>query len=106
MRTPEQRLGELGERLAAEYVQKKGMRILEHNYRIRGGEIDLIAQDGREVVFIEVKTRASREFGRGVEAVDAIQQRALLGTTGAVRCRRTGFFGQTGAPALLEECHF
>ena len=59
MRTPEQRLGELGERLAAEYVQKKGMRILEHNYRIRGGEIDLIAQDGDEVVFIEVKTRVA-----------------------------------------------
>ena len=78
MRTPEQRLGELGERLAAEYVQKKGMRILEHNYRIRGGEIDLIAQDGREVVFIEVKTRASREFGRGVEAVDALLNRGGL----------------------------
>ena len=91
MRTPEQRLGELGERLAADYVQNKGMRILERNYRIRGGEIDLIAQDGDEVVFIEVKARTSREFGRGVEAVDAKKQRALLRTARLYLYRHGGW---------------
>ena len=80
MRTPEQRLGELGERLAAEYVQKKGMRILEHNYRIRGGEIDLIAWDGDILCFVAVKTRTNTDMGLPREYVTPAKQKRLKKT--------------------------
>ena len=80
MRTPEQRLGELGERLAAEYVQKKGMRILEHNYRIRGGEIDLIARKGGVLCFVEVKTRSNLACGLPREYVTAAKQERIRKT--------------------------
>jgi putative endonuclease len=58
-----------GEDAAAEYLQSKGYRILERNYRFRRGEIDIVAQDGATLVFVEVKARHSREFGTPEEAV-------------------------------------
>ncbi|HWH11804.1 MAG TPA: YraN family protein [Solirubrobacteraceae bacterium] len=51
------RLGRLGERLALEHYARLGFRLLERNYRVRAGELDLIVYDGRTVVFAEVKTR-------------------------------------------------
>jgi putative endonuclease len=54
-------LGRLGERLAAEHLARRGFSVLERNVRTRAGEIDLIAFDGRTLVFVEVKTtRAGR----------------------------------------------
>jgi putative endonuclease len=52
-----QRLGRLGERLAAEHLIRLGFRILERNYRTRWGELDIVAFDGRTLAFVEVKTR-------------------------------------------------
>jgi putative endonuclease len=52
-----QRLGRLGERLAAEHLIRLGFRILERNYRTRWGELDIVAHDGRTLAFVEVKTR-------------------------------------------------
>ena len=52
-----QRLGSAGERLAAEHLERRGFEIVERNYRTRWGELDLIAFDGRVLVFCEVKTR-------------------------------------------------
>jgi putative endonuclease len=54
---PRHSLGAAGERLAAEHLQRRGYRILERNYRTRWGELDIVAFDGRELVFCEVKTR-------------------------------------------------
>ena len=51
------RLGQLGEQLAAEHLVRRGLRIVERNYRSRWGELDIIAYDGRTLVFCEVKTR-------------------------------------------------
>jgi putative endonuclease len=51
------RLGRLGERLALEHYVRLGFRLLDRNYRVRAGELDLIVYDGRTVVFAEVKTR-------------------------------------------------
>ncbi len=62
-------LGREGEASALDFVRKRGYRILERNYRTPFGEIDLIAQDGDVIVFIEVKTRADESFGRPFEAV-------------------------------------
>lgn len=70
-------LGDKGERLAARYLRKQGMRILARNYRNQFGEIDLIALDGDQVVFVEVKTRKSNRFGEPVEAVGYAKQKKL-----------------------------
>jgi putative endonuclease len=58
-----QRLGQLGERVAAEHLMRRGFRILERNYRSRWGELDIVAFDGRALVFCEVKTRRSGQPG-------------------------------------------
>lgn len=66
--------GRQGEALVAEYLQKRGYTILARNYTVRGGEIDLIAEDDRVLAFVEVKTRtesqASARYGRPSRAVD------------------------------------
>ncbi len=56
-------LGRLGERLAAEKLLSHGYRILERNFRCRCGEIDLVAEDGQDLVFVEVKTRRGTGYG-------------------------------------------
>ena len=53
------RLGHAGERLAAEHLERRGLRIVARNHRTRWGELDLIAADDRRIVFCEVKTRRS-----------------------------------------------
>lgn len=63
-------LGARGEALAAQYLQRAGYRILVRNYRCRYGEIDLVAEEGGNLVFIEVKTRSGAGFGHPLEAVD------------------------------------
>lgn len=52
-----QSLGQLGERCAAKFLQKKGLRVIAKNWQCRCGEIDLVCQDDGELVFVEVKTR-------------------------------------------------
>lgn len=64
-----QRLGRLGERLAAEHLERLGYRIVMRNHRTRLGEIDLIACDGDRLVFVEVKARRLGP-GRPLEKVD------------------------------------
>ena len=65
-------LGRRGERLAADYLERAGMMIVERNYRCRVGEVDLIALDGDTIVFVEVKLR--RGDFEPSEAVDARKQ--------------------------------
>lgn len=64
-----QRLGAWGEKLAAEYLVEKGYTILDRNVRTPYGEIDLVARDRQEIVFIEVKTRRSTKFGNPEDAL-------------------------------------
>jgi putative endonuclease len=77
------RLGRRGEQLAAEHFERLGFAIVARNHRTRYGEIDLIACDGRTLVFCEVKTRRGSGFGGGWEAVTARKQHKLraLGQT-------------------------
>ena len=69
--------GEKGERLAVRFLRRRGYRIVERNYRCRRGEIDLVALDGDEVVFVEVKTRSGTAFGSPAEAVTRTKRRRL-----------------------------
>jgi putative endonuclease len=77
MTDPRKQLGGRGEDLAAAALKKQGYRILERNYVTPLGEIDLIARQGRDLVFIEVKTRASLGFGAPQDAVSAPKQERL-----------------------------
>ncbi|UCD66561.1 MAG: YraN family protein [Deltaproteobacteria bacterium] len=70
-------LGANGEELAARYLMSQGYRILERNYRIRLGEIDIIAEQGKDLVFIEVKTRSDTLFGSPLDSVTIPKQRQL-----------------------------
>jgi len=63
-------LGKEGEDIAADFLRKKGFRIIEKNYRTVFGEIDIIARDHGVIVFVEVKTRADITFGYPFEAVN------------------------------------
>ncbi len=70
-------LGALGEKLAAKHLREKGYTIIEQNYRCRLGEIDIIAQDGTTLVFVEVKTRTSTTFGTPAMAVTPKKQQQI-----------------------------
>ncbi len=63
-------LGKIGEDIASEFLQKKGYKIIQKNFKCRQGEIDIIAKDKNELVIVEVKTRKSLEYGAPVDAVD------------------------------------
>jgi putative endonuclease len=69
--------GRQGEELAADYLSRLGYRILERNYRSRFGEIDMIAQEGDTLVFVEVKSRRTLSYGEPEQAVDKAKQRRL-----------------------------
>jgi putative endonuclease len=62
-------LGQQGEQLAAEYLQRAGFRILARNWRCAEGEIDIVAADRRTLVACEVKTRSGTRYGTPLEAV-------------------------------------
>ena len=68
-RTPRQRLGALGETVARKRLEAAGYRILETNYRARAGEIDLVAEDGPTLVFVEVRTRSVESLGSPEESL-------------------------------------
>ena len=69
--------GKKGEDIAAACLRKEGYRIVERNYRCLYGEIDIIAMDAGDVVFVEVKSRKSDNFGSPEEAVNIIKQRKI-----------------------------
>ena len=69
--------GAAGETLAAEFLKAKGFVILERNYRFDRGEIDLVARDGQELVFVEVKTRHSNTYGAPEESVTPAKEEQL-----------------------------
>ena len=93
------------ERRAGKYLKEQGYELIGYNFRCRQGEIDIIARDGRYLVFVEVKYRRDGQTGDPLEAVDWAKQRhgygettpcrfdvaAVLGTDGEVRLVRNAF---------------
>lgn len=73
-----QETGKSGEDIAVEYLEKKGYIILERNFRCIQGEIDIIALDQNEIVFIEVKTRSNKNYGLASEAVNKQKRKHLI----------------------------
>ena len=72
-----QKIGKWGEQAAAEYIQNKGYSILGKNIRTPHGEIDIIAKDGETLVFCEVKSRRSDEFGDPEYAIPPRKQQQI-----------------------------
>jgi putative endonuclease len=70
-------LGRHGEQLAAEYLERSGMRILDRNWRCAEGELDIVAAQRQVLVVCEVKTRSSDRYGTPLEAINRQKQRRL-----------------------------
>jgi putative endonuclease len=90
--------GAWGEDRAAEFLVREGYRILERNYRCFLGEMDIIAREGRTVVFVEVKTRSSERFGLPQEAIGPQKQRRMT----AIALCYLKAHGLLGAPARFD----
>lgn len=70
-------IGDYGENIAAEYLSRKGHKIIGRNYRTKSGEIDIITLDGKVLVFVEVKTRKNSDFALAREAVNKKKQQRI-----------------------------
>lgn len=79
------------EELAAKYLVRHGYQVLERNFRIRGGEIDIIAREKNTLVFVEVKARNSSTYGTPFEAITPWKLKAL---------RKTALFYKQSHPRL------
>lgn len=73
-----QSIGKQGETKAKNYLKRRGYQILECNYRTKAGEIDLIAKEKDCLVFVEVKTRTTEEYGTPAEAVSFYKQQHMI----------------------------
>lgn len=73
-------LGKKGEEIAVKFLKTKGFKIVETNYRIRGGEIDIVAIEQDALVYVEVKTRTSNEFGYPEESITPRKIKYLVRT--------------------------
>ncbi|HEY3356321.1 MAG TPA: YraN family protein [Polyangia bacterium] len=91
-------LGVHAERLAADHLLAHGYRILTRNYRTRGGELDLVAQDGDTIVFVEVRARTRADLGEPFETIGPTKQRRVA------RAAETWLVahGATRAPARFD----
>ncbi|MBQ9313266.1 MAG: YraN family protein [Bacteroidales bacterium] len=70
--------GRQGEDIACRFLQNKGYRIIQRNYVYRKHEVDIIAQDKNEIVFVEVKQRGTDFFGQPYKAVDLKKQKSIV----------------------------
>ncbi len=73
-----QLLGKFAENRAEKLLVAAGLRILDRNYRCRQGEIDLIAQDGDTLVFVEVRSRSRQDYGTAAESITSTKQRRII----------------------------
>ena len=80
MPSPRSRLGAQGESVAAAHLEASGMRVIERNFRTRFGEVDLVAEDGDAIVFVEVKTRRGLSYGPPEESVTPRKRQRLAAT--------------------------
>ena len=70
--------GKTGEDLACRELERRGYAIVARRYRRRGGELDIIARDGKTLVFVEVKARETHDFGDAAESVTWIKRRRMV----------------------------
>jgi len=78
VRTPKQRAGDDAEELACERLSAAGLRIIARNVRMRIAELDIVAAEGPELVFVEVRSRAASRFGGAADSVGGIKRRHVV----------------------------
>ena len=71
-------IGDAGEEVAARHLVANGLQILARNFRVKGGEIDIICKDGASTVFVEVRRRAKISFGGAAASITVTKQRRLI----------------------------
>jgi putative endonuclease len=76
--TSTQAKGAAAEEAAAKYLAERGLRLIERNFRVRGGEIDLICRDGATVVFVEVRLRRRADYGGAAASITAAKQAKIV----------------------------
>lgn len=91
-------IGAVAEDRAAEFLQAQGLRLLQRNFRCRLGEIDLIMQDGAELVFVEVRWRSSPGYGSAVETIGPRKRQRVI--------RAAGLYLQRYPAAARGSCRF
>ena len=77
MKDSRKALGHKGETLAVLYLEGKGYEIIERNFRCRRGEIDIIAQKENELIFIEVRSRSTNNYGSAIESINYRKQQRI-----------------------------
>ena len=80
-------IGKIGEELVCRYLIKRGYNIISRNYRIKGGEIDIIAENGDYLAFVEVKTRKPDGLTNGFDAVTKRKQRLIIRAAADYCCK-------------------
>jgi len=83
MASKRKEVGARGEKLAADYLKKRGYKIIQRNFRCREGEIDIIAQKGEYLVFVEVRTKRNTAFGTPEESVTLSKREKLISLASA-----------------------
>lgn len=71
-------IGKIQEDIACAYLQEKGLKLLNRNFSCKQGEIDLIMQEGRSIVFVEVRYRKNNHYGTGAETISVLKQKKLI----------------------------
>lgn len=77
MKSDNKKTGKIGEDIAIDFLKKKGYKIIERNYKCVFGEVDIVARDKGDIVFVEVKSRRSEYFGDPTDAVDFNKQKKI-----------------------------
>lgn len=76
--TARQQAGAAGEARAADYLQRRGLTVLARNFRVKGGELDLVCRDGSSTVFVEVRLRSRGDYGGAAASITPAKQARLI----------------------------
>lgn len=76
--TSRRQKGQAGEEAAAAHLERHGLKLVERNFRARGGEIDLVCRDGATTVFVEVRLRSRGDFGGAAASITTAKQNRLI----------------------------
>ena len=83
MRSTRREVGDIGERLAAAFLERHGYAILQRNFRCREGEIDIVARQGESLVFVEVRAKRGSGFGTPEESITDLKKERLVSVADA-----------------------
>ena len=104
VRTPKQRAGDAAEDAACTHLVQHGCRVIARNVRYREGELDVIAQDGATLVFVEVRLRSRDTFGGAAASVDRFKRKRLV--RAAQHYLAQHFNGMKAGPRGMPPCRF